>query len=338
MPVFYRYLQVQIPKKATFRIQIKRFFHICFHKGIIPLPLHHKINYLFHSLLFTYQSNAGYVERSFFMRKCKVIAVTNQKGGVGKTTTTANVAIGLEQYGYKVLIVDFDPQGDLTTSLGWKSNDALDCSVSNLLDAYINDKEINFSSLILKHKEDVDVIPANIELADMDIRLVSVINREQTLSSCIEPLRDDYDFILIDCPPSLGMLTINALSAADEVLIPVQAQFLPAKGMTQLLQTVSKVQRKINTNLKVAGIVMTLVDMNTTVAKSTIETIHESFGKNIRVFDTIIPKATKASEATIAGVSIYAYAKDSKVAKAYDNLTMEIISEQKVKHKDRDCR
>ena len=338
VPVFYRYLQVQIPKKATFRIQIKRFFHICFHKGIIPLPFHHKINYLFHSLLFTYQSNAGYVERSFFMRKCKVIAVTNQKGGVGKTTTTANVAIGLERYGYKVLIVDFDPQGDLTTSLGWKSNDALDCSVSNLLDAYINDKEINFSSLILKHKEDVDVIPANIELADMDIRLVSVINREQTLSSCIEPLRDDYDFILIDCPPSLGMLTINALSAADEVLIPVQAQFLPAKGMTQLLQTVSKVQRKINTNLKVAGIVMTLVDMNTTVAKSTIETIHESFGKNIRVFDTIIPKATKASEATIAGVSIYAYAKDSKVAKAYDNLTMEIISEQKVKHKDRDCR
>ena len=119
------------------------------------------------------------------MRKCKVIAVTNQKGGVGKTTTTANVAIGLERYGYKVLIVDFDPQGDLTTSLGWKSNDALDCSVSNLLDAYINDKEINFSSLILKHKEDVDVIPANIELADMDIRLVSVINREQTFTSCI---------------------------------------------------------------------------------------------------------------------------------------------------------
>lgn len=272
------------------------------------------------------------------MHKCKVIAVTNQKVGVGKTTTTANVAIGLERYGYKVLIVDFDPQGDLTTSLGWKSNDALECSVSNLLDAYINDKEINYSSLILKHKEDVDVIPANIELADMDIRLVSVINREQTLSSCIEPLRDDYDFILIDCPPSLGMLTINALSAADEVLIPVQAQFLPAKGMTQLLQTVSKVQRKINTNLKVAGIVMTLVDMNTTVAKSTIETIQESFGKNIRVFDTIIPKATKASEATIAGVSIYAYAKDSKVAKAYDNLTKEIITDQKVKHKDRDCR
>ena len=120
------------------------------------------------------------------MHKCKVIAVTNQKGGVGKTTTTTNVAIGLERYAYKVLIVDFDPQGELTTSLGWKSNDALDCSVSNLLDAYINDKEIDYSSLILKHKEDVDVIPASIELVDMDIRLVSVINREQTLSSCIE--------------------------------------------------------------------------------------------------------------------------------------------------------
>ena len=136
------------------------------------------------------------------MRKCKVIAVTNQKGGVGKTTTTANVAIGLERYDYKVLIVDFDSQGDLTTSLGWKSNDALECSVSNLLDAYINDKEINYSSLILKHKEDVDVIPANIELADMDIRLVSVINREQTLSSCIEPLRDDYDFNMVVSQPN----------------------------------------------------------------------------------------------------------------------------------------
>ena len=148
------------------------------------------------------------------MRNCKVIAVTNQKGGVGKTTTTENVAIGLARNGCNVLIVDFDPQGDLTSCLGWKNNDSLEHSVSSMLDDYINDNDINYESLILHHEEHVDLIPANIELADFEMRLVSVINREQTLSNCIEPLRNQYDYIFIDCPPSLGMFTVNALSAA----------------------------------------------------------------------------------------------------------------------------
>lgn len=285
-------------------------------------------------LLLHSQVNLAYEKGVFIMRNCKVIAVTNQKGGVGKTTTTENVAIGLARNGCNVLIVDFDPQGDLTSCLGWKNNDSLEHSVSSMLDDYINDNDINYESLILHHEEHVDLIPANIELADFEMRLVSVINREQTLSNCIEPLRNQYDYIFIDCPPSLGMLTVNALSAADEVLIPVQTQYLPAKGMTKLLQTVGKVQRKINSNLKITGIVMTLADLNTNLTKSTIETIRESFGKNIRVFDTIIPKATKASEASISGKSIYAYAKDSKVALAYANLTKELTNNQKVKHKE----
>lgn len=285
-------------------------------------------------LLLHSQVNLAYEKGVFIMRNCKVIAVTNQKGGVGKTTTTENVAIGLARNGCNVLIVDFDPQGDLTSCLGWKNNDSLEHSVSSMLDDYINDNDINYESLILHHEEHVDLIPANIELADFEMRLVSVINREQSLSNCIEPLRNQYDYIFIDCPPSLGMLTVNALSAADEVLIPVQTQYLPAKGMTKLLQTVGKVQRKINSNLKITGIVMTLADLNTNLTKSTIETIRESFGKNIRVFDTIIPKATKASEASISGKSIYAYAKDSKVALAYANLTKELINNQKVKHKE----
>lgn len=285
-------------------------------------------------LLLHSQVNLAYEKGVFIMQNCKVIAVTNQKGGVGKTTTTENVAIGLARNGCNVLIVDFDPQGDLTSCLGWKNNDSLEHSVSSMLDDYINDNDINYGSLILHHEEHVDLIPANIELADFEMRLVSVINREQTLSNCIEPLRNQYDYIFIDCPPSLGMLTVNALSAADEVLIPVQTQYLPAKGMTKLLQTVGKVQRKINSNLKITGIVMTLADLNTNLTKSTIETIRESFGKNIRVFDTIIPKATKASEASISGKSIYAYAKDSKVALAYSNLTKELINNQKVKHKE----
>ena len=158
------------------------------------------------------------------------------------------------------------------------------------------------------------------------------IGKTHKFKNCLNLMTLDY--IFIDCPPSLGMLTVNALSAADEVLIPVQTQYLPAKGMTKLLQTVGKVQRKINSNLKITGIVMTLADLNTNLTKSTIETIRESFGKNIRVFDTIIPKATKASEASISGKSIYAYAKDSKVALAYSNFTKELINNQKVKHKE----
>ena len=246
------------------------------------------------------------------MDKCKVIAVANQKGGVGKTTTALNVAIGMARNGYDVLIIDFDPQGDLTSSLGWKTNDALENSVSSMLDDYINDESIHYDSLILNHPEAVDVIPANIELADFEMRLVSVINREQTLSNCIEPLRSKYDYIFID----------------------VQTQYLPAKGMTKLLQTVNKVQRKINDNLKINGIVMTLADSNTNITKSTIETIRDSFSKNIKVFDAIIPKATKASEASTSGKSIYEYAKDSKVALAYESLTKEILNKDKEKQRN----
>ena len=157
-------------------------------------------------LLLHSQVNLAYEKGVFIMHKCKVIAVTNQKGGVGKTTTTENVAIGLARNGCNVLIVDFDPQGDLTSCLGWKNNDSLEHSVSSMLDDYINDNDINYESLILHHEEHVDLIPANIELADFEMRLVSVINREQTLSNCIEPLRNQYDYIFIDCPPSLGML------------------------------------------------------------------------------------------------------------------------------------
>lgn len=268
------------------------------------------------------------------MHKCKVIAVANQKGGVGKTTTTENIAIGIAQKGYKVLAIDFDPQGDLSSCLGERYIDLLENTISTMLDDYINDRPINYPSILYKHQEGIDYIPSNIELADFEMRLVSVINREQTLNNCIEPLRDHYDYIFIDCPPSLGMLTVNALSAADEVLIPVQTQYLSAKGMTKLLQTVNKVQRKINNNLNVTGIVLTLAETNTNITKSTIETVKESFGKNIKVFDTIIPKATKASEATTQGISIYKYAKDSKVAHAYESLTNELINTNKVRQRD----
>ena len=168
-------------------------------------------------------------------------------------------------------------------------------------------------------------------LADTVAAPFSVTDR---LKGQLDKLRDSYDYILIDCPPSLGMLTVNALSAADQVLIPVQAQYLPAKGMTKLLQTINKVQRKINSNLTIAGVAITLADMKTNLAKSTIETIRDSFGRNIRVFDSVIPVATKAGEASISGKSIYSYAKDSKVASAYSSLTDELISSGKPKQRN----
>lgn len=259
------------------------------------------------------------------MQKCKVIAIANQKGGVGKTTTTLNLAIGLAKNGFHVLTMDFDPQGDLTLSLGWKNSDEMDST--------IKDNDANFAGTVLHHPEGIDVIPSNIDLSDFETRLVNEFDGENILKNCLAPIKESYDYVLIDCPPSLAMLTINALSAADEVLIPVQTQYLPAKGMTKLLRTVSKVQRKINSNLKIAGVAITLADLKTNLAKDTIEMIHENFGQHFKVFNSVIPVAVKASEATVSGKSVYSYARDSKVAVAYDELTKEVIHASKEKRR-----
>ena len=258
---------------------------------------------------------------------CKTTAVCNQKGGVTKTTTTVNLGIGLAMQGKKVLLVDIDPQADLTTALGWPDSEALPMSLTDIMEKTINDEDYDIYSAILHHGEGVDLIPANIELSGMEMILVNAMSREFTLRNYLSRIKHEYDYIIIDCPPSLSMLTINALAAADSVIVPVQAQYLPAKGMTQLMRTIGKVRKQINPALKVDGVVLTLTDMRTNLARATADTLRQQYGRMLKIYRTQIPIAVKAAETSAAGQSIFAYDKGSKVAQAYAELTKEVLAD-----------
>lgn len=261
------------------------------------------------------------------MPEGKIIAIANQKGGTGKTCTTVNLGIGLANQGKKVLVVDTDPQGDLTTSLGFKNIDDLPITLSTIMGKIIEDNPIKPQEGILHHEEGIDLIPANIELSAMEMSLVTAMSREYVLRNYLQQVKQNYDYILLDCMPSLGMITINALSAADSVIIPVQAHYLPAKGMTQLIKTIGKVKRQLNPKLKMEGILITLVEGRTNLAKSVSTTLREQYGSAVKVFKTEIPKAIAAAETSAEGKSIYAYDKDSLVAKAYEAFTKEVLKD-----------
>ena len=238
---------------------------------------------------------------------CKIIAIANQKGGVGKTTTTSNLGIGLAKQGKRVLLVDADAQGSLTASLGFTEPDKLEETLATVMANIINDVEMEDDYGILRHEEGIDLMPGNIELSGLEVSLVNVMSRELVMRSYIEQVKERYDYILIDCMPSLGMLTINALAAADSVIVPVQAHYLPLKGMTQLMKTIGKVQRQLNPNLKIDGVLLTLADMRTKLARTTEDSLRENYGKHIRIFKTVIPVAITAAESSAAGQSIYEY-------------------------------
>ena len=208
---------------------------------------------------------------------CRIIAVANQKGGVGKTTTCVNLGIGLARAGKKVLLVEADAQGSLSVSLGIQEPDTLDMTLVQILGKIINEEEIDPEEGIIKHKEGIDFIPANIELAGLETSLVNVMSREQILRLYLEEIKDRYDYILIDCMPSLGMITINALVAADYVLIPVEAAYLPVKGLQQLIKTIGKVHRQLNRKLSILGILLTKVDRRTNFAKDIEKQIREVY-------------------------------------------------------------
>ena len=270
------------------------------------------------------------------MSNCKVIALTNQKGGVGKTTTAVNLGVCLSKQGKKVLLVDADAQANLTMSLGYPRPDDLPISLATIMQDIIDDKPFDVQKGILHHSEGVDLLPSNIELSGLEVRLINAISRERVLTTCINEVKKNYDYVLIDCMPSLGMLTINALAAADSVVIPTQPHYLSAKGLELLLRSVSKVRRQINPHLRIDGILMTMVMPRTNISKEVTALVRRAYGQNIKVFDAQIPHSIRAVEATAEGKSIFAYDKGGKVAAAYEQFGKEVADigdKQKKQHR-----
>ena len=259
-------------------------------------------------------------------KKCLTYACVNQKGGVGKSVTSTNLGIGLARVGKKVLIVDLDSQASQTVSLGWKQPDELSTTIATQLGKIVDNKPFEPKEGILKHQENVHLMPSSIELSGLEMRMVNAMSREFILHNYLEKVKAQggYDAIILDCPPTLGMMTVNALAAADRVIVPVQPEYLSVIGMTQLFDTVALVKNKINPNLQVEGVLITLANMRTNLAKNTVSIIQKSYGEGVRVYPNPIPYSTKVKEASAAGKSIFAYEPKGKAAYAYGQLVKEV--------------
>lgn len=258
------------------------------------------------------------VKRSKSAKQTRIIAIINQKGGVGKSTTAVNLAAALGEQNKKVLLVDFDPQGNSTSGLGIEKEDLEQC----VYDALLNDVPVEELIHDTETKK-VFVVPATIQLAGAEIELVSAMARETRLKELLAPVKDEFDFIFIDCPPSLGLLTINALAAADSVLIPIQCEYYALEGVTKLLESMRMVKSRINKDLDTYGVLMTMYDSRTSLSNQVVEEVRNYFGD--KTFKTLIPRTVKLSEAPSFGMPVINYAPNNKGAKAYRELAKEVI-------------
>lgn len=257
---------------------------------------------------------------------CKVISLCNQKGGVSKTVTTLNLGYALAEQGHKVLILDFDPQSNLSMCLGEDQPDQLQSTIYHLMMDVIEENElVNPDSTIL-HKGKLDLLPSSIELSAVEVNLVNAMSREVILKAIVDRFRDQYEYILIDCPPALGMLTINALAASDEIILTVTPQFLSAKGLELLLRTIIRVKKRINPQLEIAGILITMYTQRTLLSREILQLIQNAYEGNIRIFETKIPVSVKVGEANLRGMSIIEYQPENSVSKAYIELAKEFVS------------
>lgn len=259
----------------------------------------------------------------------KVYAIASQKGGVGKTTTAISLGAELAQQGYKVLLIDADSQGSLTASLGYTEPDSMEETLASVLEKVVNEEPFDRKKYgILHHEEGFDVLPCNIELSGLEVSLVNAWSREVVLSKYIERIKDDYDYIIIDCMPSLSLMTINVFSAADRVIIPVQAAYLSLKGLEQLIKTIGKVKRGLNSRLGIDGILITMLNSRTNYAKEIVSLLEEAYGGSVHIYNSKIPFSVRAAEATAEGMSIYKYDPKGKVAKAYKDFTKEVLADE----------
>ena len=258
----------------------------------------------------------------------KVIAIANQKGGVGKTSTAVNLGAGLAKNGRDVLLIDLDAQANLTMSMGHQNPDGIVFTISDILKKIVDEKPINPAEGIIPCPNGVDLMPSNIQLSGYETLLINEYGRERILKQYIDSVKINYDYILIDCQPSLNILTVNALVAADSVLIPTQPQYFSAAGLQMLFQTISKVKSKMNPDLQIEGVLVTMMDKRPNFTKELVMRLRESYGSVVNVFETEIPTSIRMTESGSRGQDIFTYDPKGKVAEAYEQLAKEVLNNE----------